>query len=228
MPTIDQINTVLLDWLEPAGIVLGGLVLGTIIEVIVLVRLAQWAKRTTWQGDDVIIAALRRKFILWGFLGGVLVAVNNLPADLVRDFQQQPEAIPFITNALTVLFVLSLTVVVANVSAGMLRVSSHAHARPALSLVTNIVRVTIFIIGALIVLHIFNIEISPALAALGVTGLAVSLALQSTLTDLVRASRFSPHSRSSRGTTSGSVAARRATSPILAGAPRRSSTSATT
>lgn len=185
MPTIDQIDAALLDWLEPAGIVLGGLVAGTIIEFIVLTRLAQFAKRTTWQGDDVIIAALRRRFILWGLLLGVFVAVQNLPPRVLSEFQQQPQLIPFVMNALAVLFVLSLTVVVANVSAGLLRVSSQAHARPALSLVTNIVRVTIFIIGALIILHIFNIEISPAIAALGVTGLAVSLALQSTLTDLV-------------------------------------------
>ncbi|HEV8190231.1 MAG TPA: mechanosensitive ion channel family protein [Ktedonobacterales bacterium] len=182
MPTVNEIETTLVDWLVPAGILLGTLVTGAIVELIVLSRLATFAARTAWQGDDVIIRALRLKFVLWGLLLGIFLALKNMPSYVQ---QQQPQLVPIIQNILEIVFIFSLTVVVANVSAGLLRVSSKPHARPALSLVTNIVRVTIFIIGALIILHVFNIEISPALAALGVTGLAVSLALQSTLTDLV-------------------------------------------
>jgi small-conductance mechanosensitive channel len=181
MPTVTEISAALVDWLLPAGIVLGSLCAGLVIELIVLARLAKFAQRTAWQGDDIIIRALRRKFVLWGLLLGVSLALQQAP----QDIQQQKQLLAIIHDILLILFIFSLTVVVANVSAGLLRVSSKPHARPALSLVTNIVRVTIFILGALIILRVFNIEISPALAALGVTGLAVSLALQSTLTDLV-------------------------------------------
>lgn len=181
MPTIDEISAELVNWLLPAGIVVGCVCAGLVIELIVLARLARFAQRTSWQGDDVIIRALRLKFVLWGLLLGIGLALQNAPQEL----RQQRQLMQLIQNILLIAFILSLTVVVANVSAGLLRVSSKPHARPALSLVTNIVRVTVFVLGALIILRVFNIEITPALAALGVTGLAVSLALQSTLTDLV-------------------------------------------
>lgn len=52
------------------------------------------------------------------------------------------------------------------------------------SLFAYIIRITIFIIGFLIVLDTFGISIAPALTALGVGGLAVALALQDTLSNL--------------------------------------------
>jgi small-conductance mechanosensitive channel len=180
MPTLNEIDAALADWLLPACIVLGMLGAGVVIELVVLSRLARFAQRTAWQGDDVIIRALRLKFILWGLLLGINLALPFAPRDL-----QQPHLLDIIRNVLLVLFIFSLTVVVASVSSGLIRTSAKPDARPALSIITNIVRVTVYILGALIILRVFDIEITPALAALGVTGLAVSLALQATLTDVV-------------------------------------------
>ncbi|MDY0340591.1 MAG: mechanosensitive ion channel family protein [Coriobacteriia bacterium] len=52
---------------------------------------------------------------------------------------------------------------------------------PATSMLVNIARGVILVIGALAILSVFNISITPVLTALGVGGLAVSLALQDTL-----------------------------------------------
>ena len=49
---------------------------------------------------------------------------------------------------------------------------------------TNIVRITVYLIGVLIILDSLNISIAPMLTALGVGGLAVSLALKDTLSDV--------------------------------------------
>jgi small-conductance mechanosensitive channel len=55
---------------------------------------------------------------------------------------------------------------------------------PSTTIFTNIVRITIYIIGMLIILDSVNISIAPMLTALGVGGLAVSLALKDTLSDV--------------------------------------------
>lgn len=52
------------------------------------------------------------------------------------------------------------------------------------SLFAYVIRISIFIVGFLIVLDTFGISISPMLTALGVGGLAVALALQDTLSNL--------------------------------------------
>ncbi|MBK8557751.1 MAG: mechanosensitive ion channel family protein [Lewinellaceae bacterium] len=55
---------------------------------------------------------------------------------------------------------------------------------PTVSLMHYVLRVTIYIIGSLIILALFDISITPMLTALGVGGLAVALALQDTLSNL--------------------------------------------
>lgn len=55
---------------------------------------------------------------------------------------------------------------------------------PANSVLVNIARGAILVIGALAILSVFDISITPLLTALGVGGLAVSLALQDTLGNL--------------------------------------------
>ena len=55
---------------------------------------------------------------------------------------------------------------------------------PSTTMFTNFVRIAIYVIGALIILDALNISIAPMITALGVGGLAVSLALKDTLTDV--------------------------------------------
>jgi small-conductance mechanosensitive channel len=54
---------------------------------------------------------------------------------------------------------------------------------PATSLIENVIKVVIYTIGILIILQFLGISITPILTTLGVGGLAVALALQSTLSN---------------------------------------------
>ncbi|MCP4481817.1 MAG: mechanosensitive ion channel family protein [bacterium] len=51
------------------------------------------------------------------------------------------------------------------------------------SLISNIIKIFLFIIVALIILNIFDISIAPILATLGIGGLTIALALKDTLAD---------------------------------------------
>jgi hypothetical protein len=59
--------------------IIGGLIIGIIIEKIILVKLKKFAERTSWEGDEVIIASIRGVAILWCGIGGIYSAVLNLP-----------------------------------------------------------------------------------------------------------------------------------------------------
>jgi len=175
---LNQSEAVLV-YLIPLGIVAGAALVGLIIEVVVLRRLAKWAEKTTWKGDDAILHALRGKVVIWSTLIGISQALNHVP------FSIPAPTVRLIHQILLVIFILTMTSGVASATAGLIRSPLSPDARPALSLVTTSVQVLVYIVGILIVLDVFAISITPALAALGVTGLAVSLALQGTLMDLI-------------------------------------------
>ncbi len=184
---VELINLVQLDLPQiypfvPVIIIAFMTALGWLLELTVLARLQRFAKRSPWHGDDVIFASLRARFILWGLLLGLFLALS--PKSSPWHIQDLTVG-TYVDDGLLVVFLLSLTTSLASISSRLINVSSGAEQRPALSLITTVVRVTIYIVGFLIILQVFDVSVTPALAALGVGGLAVSLALQSTLTDLI-------------------------------------------
>src|SRR5262249_7384234 len=61
---------------------------------------------------------------------------------------------------------------------------SEHRAFPNTSIFENLIRIALFIIGILVILQTLGVSILPIITALGVGGLAVSLALQDTLANL--------------------------------------------
>jgi small-conductance mechanosensitive channel len=167
------------QFLIPTLILAGIILVGWIIEWIVFGWFHRLARRTSWHGDDLLIQTLRWKILFWLLLLGVYVAVPSIPIELSSG------TVNLVNRALFTLFIISATIAIAQIATGMISTSGDSETRPALSIVNNIVRVAVYISGFLIILGYFGQSVTPALAALGVTGLAVSLALQATLTDLI-------------------------------------------
>jgi small-conductance mechanosensitive channel len=164
----------------PAIIFLGTVLIGLFIEIIVLRRLYKWTLKTKWQGDEVIVSALRRRVLLWSTLIGIYWGLYSAP------WLPDRNILNITLQILVAIFILSVTQITARVSAGLLNINSNGEdVRGALSIISNIIRVAIYTIGILLILQTFSLNITPLFAALGVTGLAVSLALQSTLTDFI-------------------------------------------
>ena len=90
------------------------------------------------------------------------------------------------STLLSAVWVASLTFAAASVASRMVVIYG-AHAMPGVTvsgLTQNVVRLIIVLFGLLAILNGFGIEIRPMLAALGVGGLAVALALQDPLSNL--------------------------------------------
>lgn len=153
-------------------------IFGYTIRKIVFLRVGRRSKNTKTQIDDIIIAGLKGPFLIWSLMLGIYFALQltRLPEDLVR----------FVNKGLLVLGIFSVTLVLANITAQIIKAYSKKieSTLPVTSLTQNISRIIIFSIGVLIILNSLGISITPILATLGVGGLAVALALQDTLSNL--------------------------------------------
>ncbi len=96
--------------------------------------------------------------------------------------------VEWLSTALTVAVVFVITAAVSRLAARLLRrVLSHDSLPiPSSSIFINIVRVIIWVVGVSVVLSsCFNVDVSAAITALGVGGIAISLGFQDTLSNLI-------------------------------------------
>lgn len=162
----------------PTSVFLITAITGYILRKVLFGRLSQWAGKSSTQLDDIIIAVTKGPFIIWCLMLGIYFAleISKLPVELVHTAGK----------VLLVLGIISVTLVLANISARLIKLYSGSveAALPVTSLTQNIARIVIFGIGILVILNSLGISITPILATLGIGGLAVALALQDTLSNL--------------------------------------------
>lgn len=136
------------------------------------------AKRTKSDIDDIVIENIKKPlytFIL--FIGGYF-ALKSL--SILTLYASWIDRIFFVGMVLAVSFVVVrlLKVLISR----WLKVEKKFEKTP--KLVNKIVAVIIYLVAFLIILSYFKIEINPMVAALGLGGLAIGLALQDTLSNL--------------------------------------------
>ncbi len=171
-----------LPWLEPiarAAITLASAYLfGRALNLVVKGRLAQLARRTEGEWDDILVAELTSRIPLWSVLVGAWISLGYWPL---------PERwLQTVSRAISVVGFASVTFAAAAIATRLVSVYG-PRATPCVQvsgLTRNIVRLVIVSLGLLVMLNELGVEIRPMLAALGVGGLAVALALQEPLSNL--------------------------------------------
>ncbi|MBN1405970.1 MAG: mechanosensitive ion channel family protein [Candidatus Omnitrophica bacterium] len=162
----------------PFLIILACFVFGAILRKVLFDRLIKWTKNTKTHIDDIVINATKGPFLVWFLMLGIYfaLAASTLPENVIN----------VSAKALMALGVLSVTMALASIISGIIKVYSSKLEKtlPVTSLTQNISRIIIFGIGILVVLNSLGISITPVLATLGIGGLAVALALQDTLSNL--------------------------------------------
>ena len=173
-----QTTKFLSTWFIPALIVFCGIVLGMVFKQVVHSRLKKAASKSDWEGDDVILDALESQIILWFFWGGLSLALRGM--EIAEPFGL------YVSNFLIIILIASVTHAAAKLIVGLLDLwaKKQGGGFPSTTMFTNFVWITVYIIGLLIILDTLDISIAPMLTALGIGGLAVSLALKDTLTDV--------------------------------------------
>lgn len=166
------------DIIQLALYVLAGFLFGLMLHKIVMPAITRLARKTAMKSDDLIIKTIRNWVIPWFLALGLFLGLHRL--DMESGFHTRLE------NGLLIFYIISATFIAARIISGMLSIKATNSDTivPSSSIVGNIVRVVVYIIGLLIILHSQGISITPMLTALGVGGLAVALALQNTLANL--------------------------------------------
>jgi small-conductance mechanosensitive channel len=159
------------------AVFIGVTALALILRGILLRILQKWAEKTKTAADDLLLSAVCVPSIYWCIAIGLYLTIgtSNLPTQYVT----------YSFKVIHVLVILSITLVVANVSANLVNYSIQRSQIPIpiTGLSQTLIRVVILTIGVLILLDTLGISITPVVTALGVGGLAVALALQDTLSN---------------------------------------------
>ena len=172
--TIANIITIIV----PLVIILGAFFLGLIVERQGLNRLQAISTKLGWGGADVIISSLKGLLLLWFIIGGVFAAILTLPID--------NNLFLTIQKCLLAVIIASGTLIVARLSVGFVRYFSETQGAGSLtSLFEMLTRIVVFTFGVLITLQSLGIAITPLLTALGIGGVSLGLAFQSTLTNFL-------------------------------------------
>jgi small-conductance mechanosensitive channel len=161
------------------SIAITAVLLGIIFQRVILSKLRKVAAKTKWEGDDIIINALKGIVVhlCFTFIGlYAAISVSPLPADFAH----------LLKNIILVIIILSITWLLTNIATGFLELYADRfkEAIPQSTIFKNLTKIVILTIGFLIILQTLGISITPILTALGVGGLAVALALQDTLSNL--------------------------------------------
>jgi len=139
--------------------------------------LKRLAGKTKTELDDVLIESLTEPVFFSILLAGAFLAFRTLSVS--KEYAWLVENVFFIALVLVIAFALSkiFSVLITH----WFKVSKAFEKTP--RLISKIVSVFVFLIAFLLVLSRLNVEITPLIATLGVGGLALGLALQSTLSN---------------------------------------------
>jgi small-conductance mechanosensitive channel len=167
-----------LPWVQATAFALGGVLLGYLVERLVVERAHKLAESSRFKWDDLAVASVRGLPTIWFGAGGVSLAMSVLTVpDLVANVVQ---------DTLTVVLIGSVAVGGMRLAGGaveMVSTSTQGAIRSP-TLVVNLARGVVAVLGIFIILQNLGIDITPLITALGIGGLAVALALQDTLGNL--------------------------------------------
>lgn len=165
-------------WLIPILVFFGTTAALLSVRALSIVLLHRWAKKTETRLDDIIIKAFKTPSVYWCIAVGLHagVTLSDIPEKYIF----------YITRAIHVIVILSVTIAAANLSGKIFRnyIQKSNLPIPTTGLAYGLLKGTILVVGFLIMLSVLGVSITPLLTALGVGGLAVALALQDTLANL--------------------------------------------
>ena len=154
------------------------LAVGYAVRRVFLGALRAWSARRQSRAGRVFTEALRGPVAIWVLILAVhfAIQVSDLPLRYTR----------WTARGLLVLWILSLTLMCARIAGNLVRFYGDQipGALPVTTLTETLARLTVIILGLLVLLNQLGVSITPILTALGVGGLAVALALQDTLSNL--------------------------------------------
>ena len=171
----------MLDWLSenwlyitvPLLVYLASYIVGLWVRRIAYRAFDRWAAKGKWEGSQLVVQATRSTFLHWFLILGAYIAIQVSVLD--------PSQKTLADQVLASLFIISLAWVAASISEKLLRLymGKVKRLQPSETLVVNIARITIAVVGVLILLDtIWGMKIGPIYLLLAVAILVLLLAFR--------------------------------------------------
>jgi small-conductance mechanosensitive channel len=168
------------------GIVVGSLILARLVAALLRRIVQRFFHQTTTELDDIVADALRTPLIF-----AIVTFGLYLGARTISELDDQRDIIDriYVASTIALLFIAIRSVVLGFVGwfAGRADAAQIFDTRT-LPMVTRVINIVLFIVGALVVLDTVGIAINPLLTGLGLGGLAVALALSPLLSNVFASS----------------------------------------
>lgn len=166
----------LVHLLLAAGILAAAVVLGLVVQKVLAATLHAWAKRSASEWDDIVADSMKGLVVPWLLLIGLAVVLRVVPL--------RPEIALIVRRAVGVLGIVTAAVFFTRMARKAIAIYIDRKVEVPSSIFKNFAAGLIYLIGFVVVLDYLGVSIAPLLTALGVSGLAVALALQDTLSNL--------------------------------------------
>ena len=166
-------------WAIAAGLTALIALVGLVSRKFLAGRIARLLSRTRTDLDDILLASVSSHVPLWFLVLGVVLGLRYAKPDPVVVTRADRVAVAVLLLSITFATASFLSRLVAS------RSLRWTGGLPATTLSQNAVRIAVISLGSLVVLGNLGIAITPLLTALGVSSLAVALALQPTLSNLI-------------------------------------------
>ncbi|MFN6517141.1 MAG: mechanosensitive ion channel family protein [Nostoc sp. CreGUA01] len=166
----------MMQWILPIAFIVAGFMAGIIGEKVIFKKIEKFVTNKRIAGGNIIFHSLHRMTFIWFVLGGFFWAVLSSPL--------RPDVISVLQKILTIAFLSSVTLVLARLAAGFVNLLVRRTEGVPTSLVSNLAKAVVLVLGTLILLQTVGVQITPIVTTLGIGGLAVGLALQDTLANL--------------------------------------------
>ncbi|BAZ80320.1 MscS mechanosensitive ion channel [Sphaerospermopsis kisseleviana NIES-73] len=166
----------MMQWIIPLIFILVGFLTGIIGEKVIFNRIKSFVIKRQIPGSEIIFQSLHRMTFIWFVLAGFFWAILSSPV--------KPGIANVLQKIITIILLYSVTLVLARLTAGFVNLFVQRTEGVSTSLLSNLAKTIVLVLGTLILLQTVGIEITPIVTTLGIGGLAVGLALQDTLANL--------------------------------------------
>ncbi len=171
-------NENIMDWGLELIIIGGAVIVGWIFKRFIHGFLRKLTKKTSFKTDDILLNAVESQIVVWISLAAIYYVVST--TKILEPYSDN------LVKGIVFTLILSISFAISKFFIGMIEEWSEKQGRaiPSTKIFINLVRALIFVIGVLVALDFIGVSITPMLTALGVGGLAISLALKDTLSDV--------------------------------------------
>lgn len=187
-PFVDKSIITQLSGINPILLSVGALILSIIVATLVLAIMkiisSNLAKRTKTELDDKLLESIQQPVFRLIILGGFALAFVSLGFEASMEKVILNIIQTFIYLVITLFAVNVLNVIVEYGLKDLAKRTDSSLDDQIIPIFHKTVSVVIWVFGAILILGAWGVDVGPFLAGLGIAGLAISFALQNTLSNI--------------------------------------------